>query len=557
MKFSRILILATTTTPLVFGKQSVFNFNDWSKDDLVDYLLDNSPVSLNTNNDPQYNLKYLTSKSIDELKRDAQSYWNQYNKSLDTKKRQWWDLWSKVSDCYHYYWQSCGGNGSNKQNFHATNYFPTFSNENSVSNSVSDWLFGTWSTDTLIEFLKSNGIDIHGVEDKNIDIHNSKDKLINLIRKNFHTLSTKMGKSGLYPSKDYFKNWSKNDLVLWLDRFKVSYDRESIKDDKDKLLNLVRQNIYKMSDLLQDERIRLLTGLQLFNKQLYDKNGNLKPNVFDSWNTQHLEKWLQSHEIPVQENLVNSREYLVQLANKNRDLLMDDINWYLSVSKQKIGSSNPFLKKTPAYVSSLWNVSKNYFQSLYGKCQNKSSDIINDTFLVGIDNWSKDRLKKFLDLRDIKYPYFATKQELINLAVENRNKPLKKLLKKWQQTMHTLNKDVQGVKDWSVENKNDFMESETYENLLNNLAILNQQRKDWQQSMKQNLDAWSTDDLKEYIKQFGVKLDEKMYSKDELIELAKENTQWFLGIPKNEPFYKKGYKKLATTFTRWKKLYLG
>ena len=123
--------------------------------------------------------------------------------------------------------------------------------------------------------------------------------------------------------------------------------------------------------------------------------------------------------------------------------------------------------------------------------------------------------------------------------------------------MDTLNKDIQGAKDWGVENKNDFMESETYENLLSNLAILNQQRKDWQQLMKQNLDAWSTDDLKEYIKQFGVKLDEKMYSKDELIELAKENTQWFLGIPKNEPFYKKGYKKLATTFTRWKKLYLG
>ena len=548
MKLARLLILVTitTTTSLALvDKQSVFSFEDWSKDDLVDYLMDNSPVSL-TNNDPQYNLKYLTSKSVDDLKKDAQSYWKQYKEILDAEKKHWWNPWSKVADYYHY----CCSYINNKQKFHPTDYFPALSNNHSVS----DWMFSTWSTDTLTQFLKSNGVDVHADGDKDIDILHSKDKLINLIRQNFPAVSAKMRRSGLYPSKDYFKHWSNDDLSLWLDKFKVSYDKENLKDDKDKLLDIVRRNIYKMSTRLQDERTRLLTDLQLFNKQLYDKEGNLKTDVFDSWNTQHLEKWLQSHEIPIQENLIDSHEYLVRLADKNRNLLLDDINWYLSVSKQTTSDSNPFLKRTPEYVSSIWNVSRNYLQSLYGRCQNKSTDLINDTFLIGIDNWSKDRLKKFLDLRDIKYPYFVTKQELIDLVVENRNKPLKSLFKKWQRTVATLNKDV---KDWSVESKNDFMKSETYENLLNNLAILNQQRKDWQQSMKQNLEVWSTDDLKGYIKQFGIKLDEKLYSKDELIELAKENTQWFLGIPKDEPFYKRGYRKLTTTCKKLKKIVFG
>ena len=123
------------------------------------------------------------------------------------------------------------------------------------------------------------------------------------------------------------------------------------------------------------------------------------------------------------------------------------------------------------------------------------------------------------------------------------------MIKDWQKTFDTLNKDV---KDWSLEKKNDLLKSETYENLLNNLALLNQQRKDWQQSMKENLESWSMDDLTEYIKQFGIKLDEKMYSKDELIEIAKDNTQWFLGVPKNQPTYKKVYDKFTNICKRLK-----
>lgn len=522
MRFISLLVLLTTTTTVVLSEQTVFDFKDWSKNDLVEYLIDHSPLNFHTDtNNFQYSLKYLSSKSIEDLRKDAESYWNQYNDVLDTKKKQWWNFWS-----------------NKLKNFNPTDFLPMVSSNNNCS--VSDWLFETWSKDTLTHFLKSNGIDI-------TDIQYSKDKLINQIRQHFDTISTKMDRSGLYPSKDFFKDWSKNDLCLWLDKFKIPYDKQNI--NKCQLLNLVRQNIYQMSHFLENERASLLTDLKLFTKQLYDKEGNLKSNVFDSWNTHDLEKWLQSHEIPIQENLIDSHGYLVQLANQNRDLLLDDINWYLSVQKKDLLNTHPFLKKTPEYVSSLWNVSKSYLQSLYESGKNKSDDFINDTFLIGIDNWPQDKLKKFLDLRDVKYSYFVTRQELIDLVFENRNKPLKKLIKDWQKTFDTLNKDV---KDWSLEKKNDLLKSETYENLLNNLAVLNQQRKDWQQSMKENLESWSMDDLTEYIKQFGIKLDEKMYSKDELIEIAKDNTQWFLGVPKNQPTYKKVYDKFTNICKRLK-----
>ncbi|CAL9731065.1 hypothetical protein MOUN0_L00320 [Monosporozyma unispora] len=516
MKFSNYLVVLVTTT-VVLGRQSVFNFNDWSRNDLVAFLQDNVPLPTENT---YYKSEDLTSKSIDDLKKDAEKYWQENAKRVEKAKKQWWKFWA---------W------GKNK--YYATEFLPK-SSDSGASSSVADWLFGTWSKDSLTEFLKENGISVKD------ETTSSKDQLLATIRDNFKKISKKLDNSGVYPSRDYFKGWSSDDLTLWLDKFKVSYD-DKLRDNKDELLNLVRKNIYQMSHFLENERLSLFSQLKLLDKQLYDKAGNLKEDVFDSWNTSDLEKWLQSHEIPIQDNLIKSHGYLVRLAEEHRNLLNDDINWYLSMAKRK---SSPFLEKTPEYVASMWDVSKEYLGNLYEKGKDKSNEIMNDTFLVGIDNWSKDRLKNFLDVRDIKYSFFATRQELIDLAVSNRNKPLRKLKKQFKQSVEALN----DAKDWTLEKRDDFMESETYDKLLENLEVMNEQRKDWQKSMKDSLDSWSADDLKKYINQFGIKLDENTYSKEELIEIAKQNTQWFLGGQKNEPFYKRGYIKATNMLKRLK-----
>lgn len=89
MRLISLLVLLTTTTTVVLSEQTVFDFKDWSKNDLVEYLIDHSPLNFHTdNNDFQYSLKYLSSKSIEDLRKDAESYWNQYNDVLDTKKKQ-------------------------------------------------------------------------------------------------------------------------------------------------------------------------------------------------------------------------------------------------------------------------------------------------------------------------------------------------------------------------------------------------------------------------------------------------------------------------------------
>ncbi|CCK71414.1 double-strand break repair enhancer MSC1 KNAG_0G03570 [Huiozyma naganishii CBS 8797] len=488
MKLFSVLAGGAVLAQVCVAKQSVFSFENWSQKDLTDYLQDHAD-----------NLKDIGSMSLDELKKDALQMWEK-----NAQPKPWWQVWK--SDEWSFPWTSAGGG----------------------SNPVSSWLFETWSKDELRDMLDSNGIKASATE--------SKDQLLNAVRENFDKIASKMKISGLYPSNNFFDKWTAADLKQWLDKFKVPYDAK-IADKRDELLHTVKQNIYQMSSFLEQERLNLLKSIDLTGKQLYDKAGELKSDVFDEWSNADIEKWLQSHEVPIKDRLVSSHEYMVDLANEHKDLLKDDINWYLSVSKRKV---SPFLEKTPEYASYMWDTSKQYMGDLLEKTKETKGqvdDVINDTFLVGIESWPKDRLKKFLDYRGIKYSYFATKKELADLAVAYRNKPLKDLKHYMKSGLDTMGE----AKDWAMEKRDEFMDSEVYDNMANHLKNLNENAGNMKDDLANRLsDAfsnWSADDLKAYLNQFGVQSDS--YSKEDLVNLAKDNTQWFFGVPTKQPVYKK------------------
>ena len=50
--------------------------------------------------------------------------------------------------------------------------------------------------------------------------------------------------------------------------------------------------------------------------------------------------------------------------------------------------------------------------------------MINDTFFVGINNWSKDKLREFLDVRKVPYSIFTTKHQLIKLVQKHKFDPV-------------------------------------------------------------------------------------------------------------------------------------
>lgn len=513
-------------------------FQDWSKDDLLDYLGDNK----------------VTEKGLNSLQDMKNAALTIYNRNLLNYHKQypWWKFWN----FFNY----------KKRNILNNNNYLTFNQDSNIY----DWLFDTWDVESIEKFLKDNKIKfdknlINSNSDSSSDEYFSKDYLLNLVKdpKNIEKFNKKFSSTGHYPLTKFFNDyWDANSIKLWLDKFKIKYTPQMTKKE---LIYLIKSNIYSISSFYEKEKLNLLNEIQLTNKQLLNKAGNLKDNAFSNWSNNDLEKWLQLHEIPLQNNLINSHDYLVNLANDNVNYLKDDLNWYLSVSKRK---ASPFLEKTPEYLSSIWDTSKIYTYELLHKGKKNVNNLINDTFLTDIENWPKERLKAFLDYRNIKYSYFITKRELIDLVKANRNQPLDNLKNYWSKSVDTMEdtkdwilekKDesvdtMEDTKDWVLKKKDEIKDSETFDKISNNLQDLTDFTSDVKDGISKKLgdtfNSWSLEDLNSYVKQFGYNTDSIVYSKDDLIDMAKKNTQWFFNV-KRVPFYKKLWYNIGYYYGRF------
>ncbi|CCD24834.1 double-strand break repair enhancer MSC1 NDAI_0E00180 [Naumovozyma dairenensis CBS 421] len=457
------------------SENSVFPFDTWTEDDLKDYV-----------NDHMNNLKDISTKSLDDLKADAMDVWDQ-----NMHPKPWWKFWA--SDDKQFPWMSNKGMGK--------------------AEDISDWLFNSWSKDDLHKYLLKNRI--------KADANDSKDAMVQLAKKYFKDISKKSKASGYYPSSSYFKDWSVEDLTNWLDKYKISYKRDMI-NKKEDLMHLVRKNMYAVSNKVEKERLNLLDSMDLANKQFLNKAGELKENIFDTWSSNDLEKWLESHDVQLDEKLMHSHDYLVEQANDNYSLLKDDINWYLKYLKKK---TTPFMEKSPENVDSTWKSVTSAGQDMYSKTKKKTNEVINDTFLIGIDDWSKGRLKEFLDIRDIDYSMFATKKDLIQKVRDSRNAPLRK-----------LKDNMISFKDWSCEKRGE-MASQVTEGMDMASKKAGDMKEKFGEIWYETFENWSQDDLKAYLESFGIRM-KPTSTREEMIQSAKENTQWFFGI-KQEPFYKR------------------
>lgn len=466
MKFSSALIYSATVCQVVFSKNV---FDNWSSDEIYQYLKDSGDTA-----------KKDVGKSLDELKSYASQKW-----SADAQPKPWWKVWldEKKDDWWN------------------------FNTEPSTSESISNWLFDTWSESDLRKVLKNAGI--HYEPDTPYE------KLKDTAKTNFDRISKKVGSSGYYPTESYFKQWDESDLKAWLDKNGISYDHKKAK--KDDLLALVRKNIYKASQVYNEERLSTLESLDLAKKQLFDKTNKLKSDVFDSWSTDDIKNWLESHKINIKESAKSNREQLIATANKHINLLEDDIKWYTDYSKSK---ASALLTKSTDSVNSVWESLKNKVYGAY-----YDDNVINDTFLVGVQNWPKRRLQNFLDARGVKYHILSTKSELLRLVYENRNKPLKKWENALDDAKHWWNKQT-------IVNK----AKSTSSGILNKVS-------DYENSavngLHRSFESMSNSDLVEYLKSFSTKPSElSKLDKDQLVQKAKDNTQWFFGVAE-KPWYQK------------------
>lgn len=482
MKISRLAIIGLVNVAI--ARQAVFNTNDWSRDDLVDFL-----------QDQKENIKVTSSETLDQLKNSAKEIWEENQKPSSS----FWNFWSSKKD--------------------DSSWIPD------NAKPISNWLFETWSDSQLRSLLEKNNIPSTAEE--------TKDELVAKMKSNYNKIAKNYKSSGLYPSNKFFENWSTDDIKVWLDEFKVKYDKSI--SDRDKLLREVKKNIYKISNRVDDERYKVLSSLDLANKKLYDKSGKLKKDIFKTWSNMDIEKWLSSHNVDINEKLADSHDYLVDTAEKNRKALENDVQWYLDASKEKI---SPFLSKGPEYVKDFFSKSVKAASNLVDKSALITGEKIDDTFLVGIDQWPKKKLKDYLDSRNVDYPYFATRKELKELVFQYRYKPVLELKESLmpRQMMNDL-------KNWSLQKRDDVKstEADIRDSFVKKFESWEQEasklKDDASSSLTNSFNSWSTDDLVSYVKGFGLDF-EPTAKKDELVKIAKDNTLWFFGR-QQQPFYKR------------------
>jgi arsenate reductase-like glutaredoxin family protein len=462
-----VAVVASATAALFSSEV----FESWDINDLRDYLKDKS-IPFDEKKATISELKDLSHKQL-QLDRSPPWYSPQ---NVKQKVLSYWD--------------------SSPPKFYDTDY-----------SNLKDWVFSTWSEADLKKLLKKTGVKFSASDNRSA--------LQKLAQENYDAIAKSLNASGKYPGDWLYSCWDKKDLKKWLKKYDIDYS--SMRDSKNDLVRKVRENAYKASLYACDERDNLLDSLDLSSQSLFDKAGEIKEDVFGGWSASQLYNWLKSHEVEFEESVRHNQKELRGIANKHKDELKDDIDYWVSKARQK---ASPILEKG----------------------SKKADEVINDTFLVGVNGWSKARLKSFLEARDISIPLLATKYDLVKLVKENKWKPIRKF-------------NTEGFFDgWSKKNVQKWLEAQgetahkgskdlanrandAYKSFVDSAV---EYAKAAQEKVKEAtgigkpksakdafFDTWSDVELKKYLGTFGVK-DTKSTKRTDLLELAKKNTRWFV-----------------------------
>ncbi|RCK66108.1 Meiotic sister chromatid recombination protein 1 [Candida viswanathii] len=288
-----------------------------------------------------------------------------------------------------------------KKNVHDSSEFLNFNylfgNKDNDKYSVKEWIFESWPVTNLQNLLSSNGISF-----KKDD---TRQDLIEKIKKDFDRIAKEHQGSKFYPGNWlYESSWSDEDLKKWLGDYGIDFEPRSTRDD---LIDKLKEFSYQATNSIKDTKESLFNSLDLFDKSIFDKYGQIKDEFFETWNYSQLREWLYLHGfidtkpgIYVEEL---SKDELIKIAQTYKKYLLGDIQTWLADTEKDY---QPWITKGEQ------------------KKKNKVDDWINDTFFVGINNWSKDKLREFLDVRKVPYSIFTTKHQLIELVRQHKFDPI-------------------------------------------------------------------------------------------------------------------------------------
>lgn len=379
---------------------------------------------------------------------------------------------------------------------------------------ISSWIFDTWSDSSLRKFLSDQGIVVSN--------DSTKDQLVAKAKENYSNLTKKLKVSGNYPGEWLYQSWSNDELYQWLKDYGVSV-QDSYKNNREALMQKVRENVYPASKHVRDEKNAFLEQLNVDVSQALDKSNELKDSFFKDLSESQIVEWLKFHGHQV------SHADLWKTLENSKDTLKSDLE--------------EFAKSKAADASSIGT-----------EWQKNVSDFVNDTFLIDVSRWPKSRLKSFLNSRQVSIPRFSTKQDLVQLVNKNRFTPPSYVsdkaswlfegwspesLKKWlsENGVDVTSKDdvyakanqlIDSFKDQASDLKStaDSQADSAKKTATGSFNEVKTAANNWFDQLTSEIPSWSEKDLKEYLKSYG--MDTKGLSKDELVSRAQQNANYFV-----------------------------
>ncbi|KAI5959306.1 uncharacterized protein KGF55_005456 [Candida pseudojiufengensis] len=377
-----------------------YGFEEWSNNDLKQFLKD-----LKIKEDPSWD----NSKLIEIANNEAKKLENGYNKLKIEIDKQLKPKKSNLEDYLNFSYLFGGNKKDTKQ-------------------SIKDWFFESWDLNSLQKYLKHNGI--------TYDPKANKSDLLKEIKSSYDKIAKKNHGSSYYPGNWLYDSWSNDDLTNWLNRYGIEYNKKSTKDQ---LIDKVKEFNYKATNDIIDTKDALFDSLDLFDKSIFDKTGQIKNEFFETWSYSQLREWLFLHgfiNVSPDEYVADlDKDELIKKAQEYKKYLLQDIQTWLQHAEKK---HHPFLSKDGDSSTSTGS----------NKKKGGVSNLINDTFFVGIDNWSKDKLREFLNVRKVPYSIFTTRQQLVDLVKEHNADPIHV-----EADAYIVDNDVStnSIKQWLIE----------------------------------------------------------------------------------------------------------
>lgn len=240
---------------------------------------------------------------------------------------------------------------------------------------------------------------------------------------------------------------------------------------------------------------QMLDRMDIARLQMYDRMGDVRDDVFDTWQESNLKEWLDNHDVAAAANA--KYEDLVATAKEHKDLLANDIKQYLQEAKK---TAIPTMEKGQEYFK-------------------QTGDQLFDQ---AVDAWDDARLKAYLAARGVTSQVQRSTEDLRKLVKQKGNELAQKdIIGTWtfdtwsdedlKKSLKKLGKQAKGSRDAMITALSQAAEDSQ--------SFINEQ--------KAGFESWPTNDLQRYLEKCGVPVHSIKHSKKDMIRLANQQHRLF------------------------------